>query len=119
MKIHHFALYVTDLDKSVDFYVNKLGLTLKVDRRADNFVNVDLNGAEIELIKIPEDKTMHLKAELCPHLAFESDNIDNEIALCKEKGIPIFDGPLEIPNDVKMFTILDPDGYRIDFGQLL
>jgi hypothetical protein len=37
----------------------------------------------------------------------------------KSKGIKILEGPYVDPNNVKIITFADPDGYRIDIGQIL
>ena len=49
----------------------------------------------------------------------ETDDFDKMLKQLIEKGVKIFDGPYIIPGDVKILTILDPDNYRIDIGQLL
>ncbi len=56
---------------------------------------------------------------MCPHIGLETDNFDEDLELLKKREVSIFEGPYIIPHDVKMLTILDPDGYRIDIGQLL
>ena len=129
MKIHHFAIQVKDIDRSTLFYTEKLGFKIKTVKATTkdghySYLNLDLDGAELELIQIhgeneQADISSNSKLSLCPHIALETDDFDKDLQLLKERKVKIFDGPHIIPNDVKMMTILDPDGYRIDIGQLL
>jgi len=129
MKIHHFAIQVKDIDNSAKFYTEQLGFKIKTPKTTTEdglytYLNLDLDGAELELIQI-HDKSVKKENRnisnppMCPHIALESNDFDKDLELLKKRGVKIFDGPHIIPNDVKMLTILDPDGYRIDIGQLL
>jgi len=127
MKIHHFAIEVKDIDKSIEFYTKKLDFIIKTPKTQteDNkylYVNIGLGGVELELIQILDKQTQKKEKStprMCPHIALESDDFDRDFEELKKRGVLIFDGPHVIPNDVKMLTILDPDSYRIDIGQLL
>jgi catechol 2,3-dioxygenase-like lactoylglutathione lyase family enzyme len=129
MKLHHFAIKVKNIDISIKFYVEKLGFLIKTPKATTedgkySYLNLDLGGAELELIedhdKTPEKEKVDLsKPPMCPHIALQSDDFEMGLQLLKTNGVKIFDGPHVTPNDVKMLTILDPDGYRIDIGQLL
>lgn len=128
MKIHHFGLEVQNIDKSISFYTEKLGFKVQTPKTATEdgkffYVNIKLGDAELELIEI-RDKNAKAKKissypKLCPHIGLESFDFDQDFKLLIEKGVKIFDGPHVIPNDVKIVTILDPDNYRIDIGQIL
>lgn len=131
MKIHHFGLKVKDIDKSIKFYTEKLGFKIKTPKTTTEYehnlyiwANLDLNGAELELIQSydknekKEDINI-LSPPMCPHIGLESDDFDKDFELLKKRGVKIFDGPHTIPKDVKYLTVLDPDGYRVDIGQLL
>lgn len=132
MRFHHFAIEVSDMDRSIAFY-EKLNFVLQDPKvkitgmksksfEGDLFYAYlkDASGFCLELIEICNKKLMEpLNAPLCPHLALESDDFEADLALLKERGIAFFDGPRTIPGDVKILSILDPDGYRIDIGQSL
>lgn len=129
MKIHHFAIQVQDIEKSLEFYTKKLGFTIKAPIKYTEeglyaYVYVDLCGTELELIELLKEKKLKklnavLKPPLCPHIALESFNLDEDLRELQKRGVEIFDGPHILPGDVKKITILDPDNYRIDIGQLL
>ena len=128
MKIHQFGIEVKDIDKSIEFYTEKLDFIIKTPKTLTEdkkylYANLSLGGAELEVIQIMDnsktDKEEDSLPSLCPHIGLESDDFDSDFELLKKRGVSIFDGPHVIPNDVKMLTILDPDGYKIDIGQLL
>ncbi len=129
---HHFALEVTDIDKSIAFYIDKLGFKIhipktKVDKNpktgVENLFYAYLqaeSGSYLELIEFCDKKekvTMH--DILCPHIGLETNDFEATSEILKKNNVEISDGPHTIPGDVKILTILDPDGYRIDIGQLL
>ena len=125
MKIHHFAIEVSNIEVSIDFYVNILGFVIKAPKRTSSdgeysYVNIDLFGTELELIEYHKLKINKInKAKITPHLGIESFDIEKDILTLKKNNIKIIDGPHKIINDVIKLTILDPDGYRIDIGQLI
>ena len=126
MNIHHIALYVKSIEESIDFYVSKLGFEIInpkgiTEDKKYSYINIDLNGIELELIQNHDknDEILFKENALCPHIAFESKDINKDIELLKKNNIDITDGPHTIPNDVIKLTILDPNGYKIDIGQLL
>lgn len=126
MKIHHFAIQVKDLDKSIEFYTQKLGFKVKTPKTLTqdgkySFANLALHDgeAEIELVQtLNEDFNKSHTPTIFPHIALESADFDKDLQMLKKRGLQIF-GPHIIPNDVKFMTILDPDNYQIDIGQLL
>jgi catechol 2,3-dioxygenase-like lactoylglutathione lyase family enzyme len=130
MKIHHFAIEVECIDKSLEFYTEKLCFKIKTPLKYTEdglyaYANIDLGGSELELIQLLKDnheanKEKHFSnPALCPHIALESFDFERDLLELKKKGVKIFDGPHVFPGDVKIVTILDPDNYRIDIGQIL
>ena len=69
MKIHHFGIKVKDIDKSIDFYTEKLGFKIKTPKTTTKdglytYANLDLDGAELELVQIhSEDKIIDNKTK--------------------------------------------------------
>lgn len=136
MRIHHFAIQVKNIDISIKFYTEKLGFKIKIPKTAiktpktiteDGFycyLTIDSQDVDLELVQInnknvKKNNTTSFAPPICPHIGLKTDNFDEDLELLKKRKVQIFDGPHIIPNDVKMLTILDPDGYRIDIGQLL
>lgn len=119
MKFLHTMVRVLDLDKSLDFYINKLGLveTRRHDVPAGRFSLIFLATAEGE----PEIELTHNWDQIEPydsgrnfgHLAFQVDDI---YALCQQlqdKGV-IINRP---PRCGKMAFVKSPDGVSIELLQ--
>jgi catechol 2,3-dioxygenase-like lactoylglutathione lyase family enzyme len=115
MKIHHFGIQVKDIDRSIVFYIEKLGFEIKTCKTLTSdgaylYANLALgsSGVELELIQIVGKvfrKTKSSEPPICPHIALESDDFDRDLLALQEKGVQIFDEPHIIPNDVKILLI--------------
>lgn len=118
--LHHFALTVKNLEKSIEFYTNKLGLKIHgEDTRRDKYIYLSLANSEIylELLQSREKLEDLNPGNMRPHLALTSDDIENDLKSLEGRGLKSLDGLKIIPGDVKIFTVTDPDGYYIDVGQ--
>lgn len=110
---------VHNLDVSLDFFVNKLGL--KELRRKSNeagrytlvFLGCEESGPEIELTFNWDEKTPYSIGRNFGHLAFEVDNIYSFCENLKKKGVEI----LRPPRDGYMAFIKSPDGISIELLQ--
>ena len=119
MRYLHTMVRVTDLDASLDFYVNKLGL--KETRRSENkggrftlvFVAPPENpDAEIELT-YNWDPEVYTGGRNFGHLAFAVDDIYAVCQRLKDKGVTI-NRP---PRDGRMAFIRSPDNISIELLQ--
>lgn len=119
MKYLHTMVRVADLEKSLDFYVNKLGL--KETRRAENqggrFTLVFLAApespeAEIELT-YNWDEHEYSGGRNFGHLAFAVDDIYAACRRLKDAGVTI-NRP---PRDGRMAFVRSPDNISIEFLQ--
>ena len=120
LRIHHFAITVKDLEKSIDFYMNKLGFQIHgEDTRNKNYIYLTLNKSDIllELFKSPTKNQDFNYGNMRSHLALTSEEIEKDLEIIENRGVKSLKGLQIIPGDVKIFTILDPDGYYIDVGQ--
>lgn len=123
----HFAFEVADLDRSIRFYRDRLGLKL-ISREVDEahgeaFAFLEMEGGNIELLTLLdrsiEAQPASMRPSNCPHLAVRTDDLDPVIALLDRQGIPVLRGPLEIPGRVRWLYVADPDGNIIEFVQWL
>lgn len=119
MKYLHTMVRVTNLDQSLDFYCNKLGL--KELRRTDNekgrftLVFLTAPGDEEAAVELTYnwDPEVYTGGRNFGHLAYEVDDI---YALCQslmEKGVTI-NRP---PKDGRMAFIRSPDNISIELLQ--
>lgn len=123
----HFAFEVADLDRSIEFYRDRLGLKL-ISREVDEahgeaFAFLEMDGGNIELLSLLDRSTDAQPASMgpsnCPHLALRTEDLDSVIALLERQGLTTLKGPLEIPGRVRWLYVADPDGNIIEFVQWL
>lgn len=120
MKYLHTMVRVTDLDASLDFYCNKLGLkeVRRIDVEAARFTNVFVaaegdEDAQVEL-------TYNWDVEPYPggrnfgHLAFRVENIYDLCQKLMDAGVTI-NRP---PRDGRMAFVRSPDDISIELLQL-
>lgn len=128
MKIDHFAFEVSDLDASLKFYIDQLGFKLETTfmdpQEHETLAVVETAGGKLELIQVLDENNQPqrfepviLRKHLCPHIALQTDDIEETLTHLKRHEIPLVRGPLEIPGLVKWFYICDPDQNVIEFFQ--
>jgi lactoylglutathione lyase len=119
MKYLHTMVRVTNLDESLDFYVNKLGLTLLSKREvpAGKFTLAFLAAPGDETAKV--ELTYNWEPEVYTsgrnfgHLAYAVENIYALCASLQSKGVTI-NRP---PRDGRMAFVRSPDGISIELLQ--
>jgi lactoylglutathione lyase len=119
MKYLHTMVRVTDIDRSLDFYVNKLGLKeiRRMESPGGRFTLIYLaapgdENAQVELT-YNWDPEVYGEGRNFGHLAYEVDNI---YETCKR----LMDGGVTInrpPRDGRMAFIRSPDNISIEFLQ--
>src|SRR5438874_5182119 len=116
-KLLHTRYRVTDLEKTVSFYKDVLGL--KELRRHTSgrgsqlvFLKAPESDEEIEICKFDESGPVVVGPDLT-HLAFEVDDLENFAKHAAAKGHPLSDGPHSSGNG-KIAFIDAPEGYEIE-----
>lgn len=129
-RLDHVALRVSDIDTSIAFYSNVLGLPLMFKKEDPDhnevFAYLELEGGNLELLALVDDhgdviaRTLpEIEKPYCPHLALGVDDLDRVIAELEAKRISLIDGPLIIPGQVRWLYIADPDNNVIEYVQWL
>jgi catechol 2,3-dioxygenase-like lactoylglutathione lyase family enzyme len=143
--VPHTGLVVKDMDKMIAFYGDTFGFEVVLDtdvtgKEADGIVNfhveseriviMALGETQIELLEYrpvgrdyPED---YMSNDLFGvHLAFETDDMDRDYAMVKEKGVTVIsDGPQTIPETHPTFAgtrvlyIQDSEGHPLELIQM-
>ena len=115
----HTMVRVTDLEKSLDFYCNKLGLVeqRRVDVQAGRFTLVFLGApgnpdAQVELTHNWDPETLSGGRNF-GHLAYAVDDIYAACQRLMDAGVPI-NRP---PRDGHMAFVRSPDGISIELLQ--
>ncbi len=120
-KLLHTRYRLNDLDRSVKFYTEVLGLE-EVQRhkspRGSELVFLKTPGSEelIELCCYPASGPVQVQPDLT-HLAFEVENLDAFARHLAQHGVRYSDGP-HYGGDGGGFAFIDaPEGYEIELMQ--
>jgi len=119
MKFLHTMVRVKDLDESIDFFSNKLGLieTRRKDYKDGRFtllyLATETGEPEVELTYNWDQETDYSDGNNFGHLAFSVENIYDYCQMLIDKGVII----LRPPRDGHMAFIRTPDQISIEFLQ--
>ncbi len=117
-KLLHTRMRVSDMDQTVRFYTEVLGLEVlerKTSPRGSHLAFLKVPNSEelIELCSFPPSGPVTVQADLV-HLAFQVENLDGTIHALQTKGITITDGPTTSSSGSRFIFIDAPDGYEIE-----
>jgi lactoylglutathione lyase len=120
-KLLHTRYRVTDLEKTVAFYRDVLGLEevdRKVSPRGSKLVFLKTPGSEelIEICEFAASGPVIVGPDLT-HLAFEVDDIEAFAKHAAEKGCPLSDGPTRTSNGSIIAFVDAPEGYEVELIQ--
>jgi glyoxylase I family protein len=114
IRIEHFALYASDLEKLKTFYIDVFGLKVAIDAskaKPPGYFLIDERGAAIELIERPADSSRVNQRYVC-HLAFWVDDYDGVKAEIERRGLTFeLDTAVET-EAMRTSFFLDPEGNR-------
>jgi catechol 2,3-dioxygenase-like lactoylglutathione lyase family enzyme len=114
--VHHILLTVKDLDTSVHFYHDVLGLTLDQQYKTFAMLRAGEFGIYLSIRPWSFDKQgIEKGAGIFPH--FEVDHMDALVARLKNSGVTILQEPKSYAWGKECFA-LDPDGYQWSFVEL-
>lgn len=120
-KLLHTRMRVNDLERTVKFYQDALGLT--VSRRHTSprgaqlaFLATPNSDEEIEICQLPNSPSVQVQPDLM-HLAFEVDDLMAFAAQLKAKGFALSDGPTQTGSGSVIAFIDAPEGYEVELIQ--
>lgn len=120
-KLLHTRYRVNDLERTVKFYRDVLGLT-EVKRhkspRGSELVFMQAAGSEelIELCHFPGSEPVKCQPDLT-HLAFEVDNLAEFEKHLAQHGLKFSDGPTTSSTGTTFAFVDAPEGYEIELIQ--
>lgn len=118
MKFLWTTLLVNNMDESLSFYEDIIGLKL-IDRfQAGPGMEISFLGegeTKVELICNENFKSLDTGNRVT--LGFKVESLDETIEFIKEKEINIVTGPVQPNPSIKYFIIQDPNGVKIQFAE--
>jgi lactoylglutathione lyase len=120
-KLLHTRMRVNDLERTVKFYEEILGL--RVGRRHTSprgaqlaFIRTPNSDEEIELCQLPDSPPVEVQPDLM-HLAFEVEDLGKFAAEIAKKGQKLSDGPTKTSSGSVIGFLDAPEGYEIELIQ--
>jgi lactoylglutathione lyase len=120
-KLLHTRMRVNDLERTVKFYEDALGL--KVGRRLTSprgaqlvFIRTPNSDEEIELCQLPNSPPVEVQPDLV-HLAFEVEDMAAFAAKLAKKGYKLSDRPTRTGSGSIIAFIDAPEGYEVELIQ--
>ena len=123
MRFEGVTLTVADVERAIDFYEKKLGLTLEVNAAPD-FAMMRIGGTlggTIGLLSSSRarsegaEETTALQRRAI-HVEFSTDDLDALYQDLQARGV-VFDEPPHDEPWERSMTAFDPDGYAVEFAQ--
>ncbi len=121
-KLLHTRMRVNDVERTVKFYQEALGLTASRRHTSPRgaqlvFLATPNSEEEIEICQMPPGApSVQVQPDLM-HLAFEVDNLTAFAAELKAKGYELSDGPT-LTGSGSMIAFIDaPEGYEVELIQ--
>ncbi|MCJ7520280.1 MAG: VOC family protein [Anaerolineaceae bacterium] len=130
--IQHLAIFVTDINRSRDFYEQfgfkvKLSEAIPAEPEPVKVAFLELNGLTLELVELGGDMRKQIGSRddgHIDHVALNVKDIDKAYTemtangfKALEENAPVF---LNIwKNGTKYFTIRGPEGEKVEFSQIL
>lgn len=118
--LDHLALKVTDMDKSVHFYHQVLGLgllrTSGPNAEGGRSAVLQAGGQKLDLFSrpdfVPADKDKPVGMDhLC--LLMNATSVEDLMTYLQEAGVEIFWGPVERHGSTSVY-VYDPDGVHVE-----
>jgi catechol 2,3-dioxygenase-like lactoylglutathione lyase family enzyme len=123
VRLEGLTLRVADVRRSIEFYGNKLGFTVEINK-APQFAMIRVGrptGGTIGLLvhdsndPLGSNSATH-RQRAGIHIELTTDHLDALYGQLKGRGVEFFEPPHEEPWERSM-SVHDPDGYTIEFAE--
>lgn len=122
-QLDHISIIVSDLVRAKEFYISKLGFTIKreVERVNKRDIMLDLENGQVQLeIFVKANAPTRLnypEARGLRHLAFRVEQIEQVVDELKQKGIDCEPIRRDDFTGKKMTFLFDPDGLPLELHE--
>jgi lactoylglutathione lyase len=119
----HVAIRVKDIDRSLDFYINKLGFKemLRLEREGKLWLTY-LRITDTQYLEVfPEgqgDRAPEREVVGYNHMCLEVPDIEQTVRELEALGIPLIRPKIKAADGNWQTWIEDPDGHRIELMQM-
>ena len=119
LAMKYVILYVTNFDKSMEFYKNILGLAVKMQQgtyvefdtgHTTLAINTRQSVAELTGLDVLESNRSSKTFEV----GFVVDDVEETVETLRQKGVTIVKEPVTKPWGQTVAYVLDPDGHYIE-----
>lgn len=120
MKFLWSTLMVKDMQKSISFYRDILGLKVTRSFKPHEGLEITFLGegeTQIELICDDDKKDSNMGSDIS--LGFQTDSVEKMRELLKDKNVTMCSDIISPNPHIKYFFALDPNGLRIQFVETL
>lgn len=117
--ISHACYLVTDLDRAVDFWCNKMGLKKAFDLnlRGGEVRGVFLLAGRRTFVELFEGDAVPIPPNAShKHISYEVDDMEATVKTLRERGVQVTD-PVRGGEGSFQAWVTDPDGIRIELQQ--
>jgi catechol 2,3-dioxygenase-like lactoylglutathione lyase family enzyme len=121
-QLDYTMIVVSDMQRSVEFYRDKLGIPLKFESPewtefATGTTTLALHGGGVA--GAPPEGDPSKRAGACS-IGFNVDDVDKTYEELKAKGIRFVMPPTQRENEgIRLAVAIDPDGLPVSFAQLI
>jgi len=118
MKFCWVTINAHDMEKSLAFYRDIVGLTLNREfspSPGDRIAFLGSGDTEVELIHNEKSQASPFSQNIS--LGFKVDSLEATMEMLKRHGVPVAAGPFQPNPHVRFFYVLDPNGLRVQFVQ--
>jgi catechol 2,3-dioxygenase-like lactoylglutathione lyase family enzyme len=122
MRLEGLTLAVADVKRSIEFYRDRLGLAVEVDK-APEFAMIRVGGKQggtigLLWMKLAEGGSANWITEqrATIHVELSTDDLDALYGELKIRGVEFHTPPHDEPWE-RCMDILDPDGYTVEIAQ--
>jgi lactoylglutathione lyase len=117
-RVDYVIVYVEDLDRSVAFYRDLVGLELRFQEPSyAEFVTEGTRFALFPRANLTELLGRPGGAGPTAEVAFLVDDVDAEAARLRAAGATILSGPVDRPWRQRTLHLADPDGFVVELAQ--